>query len=195
MIVNKSPIFLFEFGGHRTVLIWITSLMLITLLLLIHWIIVHTDSMWLLWAHSLALTTTALFGRLSILITMYLLDSLSACSYIIQNGFIETFILLFVLTTTVLTVDYDLVSVVSKIIVIHYLLLCLNLLVVGQLCGIIHVYFSAFLEVHVTRGVKHWWVCATSPISILIIVHLKGIKIILSYNYKDNWIQPFYSKY
>lgn len=83
------------------------------------------------------MTTVALFGRLSILITMYLLDSLSACS------------------TAVLTVDYDLVSIVSKIIVIHYLVLCLNLLVVWQLCGIIHVYFSAFLEVHVTRGVKH----------------------------------------
>ena len=172
MIVNKSSIFLFEFGGHRTVLIWISSLMLlITLFLLIDRIIIHTDSMWLLWAHSLSLTTVALFGRLRILIAMYLLDSLSAWSYKLHNRLVSYYI--FLLTTIVLTVDYDLVSSVSKIIVIHYCVLCLNLLVVWQLCWIIHVYFSALLEVHVARGVKHWWVCATSAIGIrLIIVHL-----------------------
>jgi hypothetical protein len=58
------------------------------------------------------------------------------------------------LSTATLPVQDYLMSIVTVIASLKYLLLSLNLLVIWQLCRIIHVDFSSLVEVHVSRGIQ-----------------------------------------
>lgn len=53
-------------------------------------------------------------------------------------------------TLIILAIQDDLVRVLSKISIVHHLLLSLHLLVVGQLSRIVHGYLSSVVEVHIT---------------------------------------------
>jgi hypothetical protein len=100
--------------------------------MLLVWVVTHAHVR-LLAAHPLSLTRAALCW-LGVLAYGLGGNSLTARS----------------LSATTLSVKDDLVSVVTVISSLKYLLLSLNLLVIWQLCRVIHIDFSSFIEVHVT---------------------------------------------
>ena len=179
VIVYHPAIFLFKLCGHSSVLVRVASLMIVSLFLTLHLKIVHVI-MRLLAAHSCTLPAVTLLGGLSVLLCMLLLHPLSPRAYLILRIILNCEIL----TAVVLTVDYDLVSIMPKIVIIENLILLLYLLVVRELCWIVHVYFSALIKIHVSWGVEHGWVSTSSSISIMVIVHLLLYVNFLSYNYK-----------
>lgn len=140
MILNLSSVLLFELACKRGILIRKSSILLIVIIcfiLLSVWIITIENQL-------LSLTLSWIYFRLW-------LNPLSSRPYIISIYLIKYY-----LTLTTSIINNQLMSIMSITACIHNLILRLHLWIIRQLSGVIHIYFSSFIEIHVSTRIQHW---------------------------------------